>query len=675
MRFSVGMALYSDPNCPTEEIRAAFTVMSLLTHHPLVGEVIVVDNHPQPTPAIAHLLAKTGRGVYVPMPAPVGTAAPRNRVFEVARFNHVACLDSHVLLHPGFFEAIEAFYDAEGDDCPDLLHGPLMGESGQLVATHMNDQWRKDMWGTWGRAWARREGGELFSVLTRDDLSLEYVSLDGGEQRTLSAGEVRGMELPLVLAWPGHEHALRLLGCVQPSKNYEVPGHGMGFFASRKDAWLPFHPQARGFGGEEMTTGYRFRQAGRRVWTVSGAKWWHDFGRRGGPVYPLVLYERVRNYALECKRLGLDLAVLRAAFPPSRIAESEWQQAIAGAEWPKPGADVTPGTHAADRDAANQRRIEQAQAAQARARATAGPQPKVIRGIGEFLSAVSQDKRAAGMDLATLRALATGRNVLQIGTDGGTAFDTIALLAGSPRKLTVVVAPGTSPRAEMLRGMAPANVEYEIVPEPKGDSYDLVYLGYDDAKQASSDLGQHAMQAGFVAIKSSLAAGIGPGHLIRTIWTKVALPGDNRLTLLRSDDQPEPTGIAEPAPIAAMPVTDPAPSATPAKEPPQVPAEGPGTELKKILASLGVNPSPSCDCNGKAAQMNIWGVKFCRANLETIVGWMKDGAPRWKWTDKVWAASRAVATGLAFKLDLGDPFRSIVVEAIRRAEANAAAAA
>lgn len=46
---------------------------------------------------------------------------------------------------------------------------------------------------------------------------------------------------------------------------------------------------------------------------------------------------------------------------------------------------------------------------------------------------------------------------------------------------------------------------------------------------------------------------------------------------------------------------------------------------------------------------------------------MREGQARWGWKDKVAAAARAVATGLAFKLNPLDPFPALIDEAIHRA--------
>lgn len=58
------------------------------------------------------------------------------------------------------------------------------------------------------------------------------------------------------------------------------------------------------------------------------------------------------------------------------------------------------------------------------------------------------------------------------------------------------------------------------------------------------------------------------------------------------------------------------------------PAEGVGTELKKILAWWGYKPDSKCRCEARAAEMNRNGVEWCEQpeNFETIVGWLREGA-------------------------------------------------
>src|SRR4029077_7535510 len=124
----------------------------------------------------------------------------------------------------------------------------------------------------------------------------------------------------------------------------------------RKDGWLPFHEEARGFGGEEMVSGVRYRKAGRQGVCVPRARWWHYFDRpydgqgSGAAPYRLVVHDKIRNYFLEMSRLGLDLTPLREHFVPQFYPLSEWEKLLQGEQWPHSAApDVTPGTFIAER--------------------------------------------------------------------------------------------------------------------------------------------------------------------------------------------------------------------------------------------------------------------------------------------------------------------------------------
>jgi hypothetical protein len=56
---------------------------------------------------------------------------------------------------------------------------------------------------------------------------------------------------------------------------------------------------------------------------------------------------------------------------------------------------------------------------------------------------------------------------------------------------------------------------------------------------------------------------------------------------------------------------------------------GPGTELKKLLARVGIVSSPDCSCNAHAAEMDRQEQQapgWCEANIDTIVGWLREQA-------------------------------------------------
>lgn len=97
---------------------------------------------------------------------------------------------------------------------------------------------------------------------------------------------------------------------------------------------------------------------------------------------------------------------------------------------------------------------------------------------------------------------------------------------------------------------------------------------------------------------------------------------------------------------------------------------GPGTELEKILKSIGIDPKPKCGCNEKAAQMDVWGITGCEEHFDEIVTWLRKGERKWGWKDKLRAALKmAVAHPLlAISLDPTDPFPGLLRAAISAAK-------
>jgi len=54
-------------------------------------------------------------------------------------------------------------------------------------------------------------------------------------------------------------------------------------------------------------------------------------------------------------------------------------------------------------------------------------------------------------------------------------------------------------------------------------------------------------------------------------------------------------------------------------------AGGPGTELSKLLKRFGIEPTPTCACRAKAAQMDAWGCEECSKpeRIEEVVAVMR----------------------------------------------------
>ena len=94
--------------------------------------------------------------------------------------------------------------------------------------------------------------------------------------------------------------------------------------------------------------------------------------------------------------------------------------------------------------------------------------------------------------------------------------------------------------------------------------------------------------------------------------------------------------------------------AVPSETPSFAISHGPGVELKRLLARVGITSTPDCSCHERAAEMDRQGVEWCEANLDTIVGWLRE---------------QATARGLPF-LDVAG--RMLVRRAIQNARRAAA---
>ncbi len=58
------------------------------------------------------------------------------------------------------------------------------------------------------------------------------------------------------------------------------------------------------------------------------------------------------------------------------------------------------------------------------------------------------------------------------------------------------------------------------------------------------------------------------------------------------------------------------------------PSHGPGHHLSLLLSRLGFTKQSGCGCTSHAAEMDRRGPDWCVANLDTIVGWMRDEADK-----------------------------------------------
>jgi glycosyltransferase involved in cell wall biosynthesis len=240
---TIGMATYQDFD------GVYFTVQDLRLHHDLVNvELLIVDNYGCNTTAAFVAAAGPNSGIrYLRCTEVTGTAAPRQKVFEEALGEAVLCLDSHVLLAPGAIARLKQFY-RDHPRTLDLYQGPLLHDNLMRTSTHFEPVWGEQMFGRWAE-----------------------------DPRA-------GQDEP-----------------------FEIPMQGMGLFTCRKEAWLGFNSRFRGFGGEEGYIHEKFRQAGRRCLCLPWLRWLHRFGRPQGVPYPLTTEDRLSNYLIGWRELGLPL--------------------------------------------------------------------------------------------------------------------------------------------------------------------------------------------------------------------------------------------------------------------------------------------------------------------------------------------------------------------------------
>lgn len=92
---------------------------------------------------------------------------------------------------------------------------------------------------------------------------------------------------------------------------------------------------------------------------------------------------------------------------------------------------------------------------------------------------------------------------------------------------------------------------------------------------------------------------------------------------------------------------------------------GPGTELRKLFAELGVKGVAGCGCAKRARQMDLWGVAGCREHFAEIREWLTEARSKTSWLDTVRVSAALLTIGLD---DLTDPVGSLIRLAIARAE-------
>ena len=281
---TIGMAYYRDwPGLWA-------TIQSLFLHHQAAMEhveIVVVDNDPNGKPDEAsesnhswkarQICERVGAR-YEHYTTVAGTAAAKGRIFDIATGEWVLVVDCHVMLPTMVLDLFLGWIRQQPADCKDLIQGPLIGDGGldDIIGTQMNPGWGSLMYGQWG-------------VDDRVHTSLEP---------------------------------------------FEIPMHGCGLFACRRDQWPGFHPLLRGFGPEEWHIHQRIRRNGGKVYCLPWLKWCHRFGNPDGTRPPgLAPEDRLRGHLItwldtgngdtewlqDCKRHFLSSGMTESLFAKTLV--------------------------------------------------------------------------------------------------------------------------------------------------------------------------------------------------------------------------------------------------------------------------------------------------------------------------------------------------------------------
>lgn len=98
--------------------------------------------------------------------------------------------------------------------------------------------------------------------------------------------------------------------------------------------------------------------------------------------------------------------------------------------------------------------------------------------------------------------------------------------------------------------------------------------------------------------------------------------------------------------------------------------KGVGDHLKDVTTELKLTMKQGCNCNALATRMNNLGPDGCRWIRAELVDALKKNAQKYTWGDVAKAAAKALTTELGWRIDLLDPYGSLLDEAIRRTEAE-----
>jgi hypothetical protein len=687
-KLTIGMATCDD----YEGVWA--TVQSVFLHNdwdqPKDVQIVIVDTSPKGSDhrqLVRDFASKGGHEAvgsrsanikYIDMAGFAGTTKPRDVIFDHADGEFVCVMDCHVMLRKDSLRQLLDWFEVNRD-CKDLVHGPILYDNLHMISTHFDDQFRGGMWGTWGSAW-KSPDGQHFVCQSEEVTDENRKRSSDGMVHTYDLQTLKPIDvgLPADIPWSGHDRRLIELGFTELGRDdeaglFEIPGQGMGLFASRKDSWLGFAKECTGFGGEEMNIHTKYRQAGRKAICLPFLKWNHRFGRAGGAPYPIPLSAKIRNYVLWAKELNLPLDRIHTHFVASgQFAKSSWDRLIADPVKYRVELKANPKTN-------GQAPLDFVFLETAMKARDLSEHAETIKSIASKVESVTGFVKRADWEPMIAAGFPKKIDIYQ-SEEAPLIDQTHAAVKQQHVKDSRQIFEYKTRRTKNGEKVEPHEVDaiepVDLLVIDKINSAEYLYATLErhgnSAKQyilirGTQSFGEKAEQDQkqpglFYAMKDWIRSY--PQWFILHHW-----PNQYGLTLLAKEPIARPSQEVRPWPKG----------------------HGPGTELKAILGSVGINPAPTCSCNAYMRQMDEWGIEGCMEHHAEIVERLREKAEEWGWTkfiaknaedngethqftlaEKLKIGWKSLTTGLAFKVNWLDPYPDLVNEAIGRAEANGA---
>lgn len=672
---AVVMAHYDDFN------GAYFSIQHLRINGTPASEFVILDNSAVAKPVVHRALqgfaAECGITL-IAAPHLDGTSQTRNGAIAAAKADIVICMDCHVLLAPDAEQAVIDYF-TDPSHRKDILSGPMLMDhlNADHSPTHFAPQWNDQMWGRWGSIWLTPKG-EKFTVLE----SMEtHQCVFAGIEGSLTLPKPPDFKFPARMPHSGHEAVLRSLGCrtwIEASPleaTVEIPGMGLGCFAVWRENWLGFHPAASGFGGEELAIHEAYRQNGGKAVCLNAFRWGHRFFRgtnNEGAPYPIALWKKVRNNVLWYNLIKLPLDPIRREFVTNgMMREEEWERLIADpVAYTENAAASAPAQYRNSGLPLPPKPADGVMSIESLIEWTAGTPRDLNEHVPFIAQMASQCRSVAEFSGRRESAIALLSCVGPIWSYNDEADDLLMALAKQLVKDT--------PTAGITRtlNLTPIGINrslVQVLPEP----VDMLFLDTEhNGERATAELNLHAKNV--------------KRYIVFHDTELYGQSGDNGSGMAAAleewvEQNPEWFVMHHTSQQYGLTVL----GRNPAERPKQhvfVAPPGPGTELGKVLKSLGIALQARCDCRTRMNQMNEWGSKGCREHYAEIIAWMHESKERWGIeaglkVDGIGGKLNLLTTGLktwggwkiaAAALMAGsvDPIETVVKLSISRAEAK-----